>query len=101
MVKNPPADAEDMDPTPNRGKPTLPRNNEAHAPQLLSLCSRAQELPRKPTCPRAHTLLQEKLLKRKACALPLESSPCSPQLEKSLSSNEDPAQPKTNKLIIC
>ena len=30
-------------------------------------------------------------------ALQLEGSPCSPQLEKSLRSNEDPAQPKINK----
>ena len=40
---------------------------------------------------------------RKATAisppLQLEGSPCSPQLEKSLHSNEDPAQPKINKLI--
>ena len=38
----------------------------------------------------------EKPLQWEACALHLESSPCSPELEKSLNSKEDPVQPKTN-----
>ena len=44
-----------------------------------------------PTCPTVRVLQGE------AHAPPLESSPCSPQLEKSLHSNEDLAQPKINK----
>ena len=58
----------------------------AHEPQLL-----------KPTCPRACAPQQGKLLQREACALQLESSPRSPQLEKSpCSNNKDPAQPKNS-----
>ena len=41
--------------------------------------------------PRAHAP------QREACTLPLESTPHSPQLEKSMHSNEDPAWPKVNK----
>ena len=44
---------------------------------------------------RAHAP-QEKPLQQEALALQLECSPCSPQLEKSLCSNKDPAQPKIN-----
>ena len=51
------------------------QSNQAHGPQLLSLCSGAWELQ-------------------------LDSSPCSLQLEKSLLSNEDPAQPKIKNTII-
>ena len=42
--------------------------------------------------PRACALQQEKPLQREAPTLQLESSPYSPQLEKSLHSNEDPTQ---------
>ena len=47
---------------------------------------------------RVRALQQEKSLQWEACVLQLESSPHSPQLEKSLSSNKDPAQPKINKI---
>ena len=44
--------------------------------------------------PWSHVPQQEKPVQRDACRLLLESRPHSPPLEKSLSSNEDPAQPK-------
>ena len=43
MVKNPPANAGDMGLSPGPGRSHMPRSNQAHAPQLLSLCSRAHE----------------------------------------------------------
>ena len=58
------------------------------APQLLSPCEQLL----KPACPSARAA-QEKPPQREACTPRLESSPCSPQLERSLSSSEDPAQP--------
>ena len=63
----------------------LCRNYWAHVWQLL-----------KPMNPRSHALQQEKPLQWEACTLQLESSPHSPQLEKSSCSNRDPAQPKIN-----
>ena len=62
-------------------------NYWAHGPQLL-----------KPTCPRAHTLQQEKPPQRKARKAQLECSPRSLQLERSPCSNEDPAQPKIKQI---
>ena len=47
MVKNLPANARDMGSSPGPGRSHMPRSNEAHAPQLLSLCSR----PREPQLP--------------------------------------------------
>ena len=51
MVKNPPANAGDTGSSPGPGSSQMPRSNEAHAPQLLSLRSRARE-PQllKPAC---------------------------------------------------
>ena len=49
--------------------------------------------PLKPEHPRACALQQKKPLQGEAHILQLESSPCSPQLEKSMCSNKDPAQP--------
>ena len=43
MVKNPPANAGDTGSSPGPGRSHMPRNNKAHAPQLLSLCSVARE----------------------------------------------------------
>ena len=74
---------------PDSGGSHMPGSNYACSPQLLSLCSRAQEpqllssctqLP-KPMCPRAHALQPESSLN----LLPLEKSP---------HSSKDPAQPK-------
>ena len=42
-VKNPPANAGDTGLIPDPGKPHMLGGNQAHAPQLLSLCSRTQE----------------------------------------------------------
>ena len=41
MVKNPPANAGDTGSSPGPGSSHMPRSNEARAPQLLSLSSRA------------------------------------------------------------
>ena len=42
MVKNPPANAGDKGSSPGLGSSHMPRSNEAHAPQLLSLRSGAR-----------------------------------------------------------
>ena len=68
VVKNPPANAGDVGSGPGPGRSHMPRSNEAHAPQLLSLRSRACEpqllSPRATTtearAPRARTPQQEK-----------------------------------------
>ena len=43
VVKNPPANAGDTGSSPGPGRSHMPRSNEARAPQLLSLRSRAHE----------------------------------------------------------
>ena len=43
VVKSPPAGAGDMGSNPGPGGSHVLQSNRAHAPQLLSLCSRAQE----------------------------------------------------------
>ena len=51
VVKNPPANAGDKGSSPGLGSSHMPRSNEACAPQLLSLCSRARKPQlRKPVC---------------------------------------------------
>ena len=44
VVKNPPANAGDKGSSPGPGRSHMPRSNKAHAPQLLSLRSKAREL---------------------------------------------------------
>ena len=44
VVKNPPAKAGDKGSSPGPGRSHMPRSNKAHAPQLLSLRSKAREL---------------------------------------------------------
>ena len=63
MVKNLPASAGDMGSIPDPGRSHIPQSNVARVPQLLSLCSRAQE-PQllKPVYPRARVPQQEKTL---------------------------------------
>ena len=63
-----------------------PRNHKcwAHLPKLL-----------KPKSPRSHALQQKTLLKWYTYAQ-LERCPHSPQAEKTLQSNEDPAEPRRN-----
>ena len=84
-----------------------------HAAVQLSLCTTAIELALeslgctitepmcrsllKPVRPRARALQHEKPPQREACTLQLDSSLRLPQLEKSLHSSKDPAQPKINK----
>ena len=68
VVKNPPANAGDMGLSPGPGRSHKPWSNQARAPQLLSLCSRACEpqllSPHATTAearaPRAHALQQER-----------------------------------------
>ena len=43
VVENPPVNAEDTGSSPGPGRSHMPRSNEARAPQLLSLHSRARE----------------------------------------------------------
>ena len=43
VVKNPPANAGDTGSSPGLRRSHVPGSNEAHVPQLLSLCSRARE----------------------------------------------------------
>ena len=44
VVRNPPAHTGDMGLIPDLGRSHMLQSNEAHVPQLFSLCSRAQEL---------------------------------------------------------
>ena len=55
--------------------------------------------PLKPTRLTARAPQQEKPPQWEVCVLHLDSSPPSPQLEKTWCNNEDPAQPKINKYI--
>ena len=61
VVKSLPADRGDMSLIPDLRGTHMPRSNQASAPQLSSLCSRAQK-PQllKPACPRPCVLQQEK-----------------------------------------
>ena len=100
MVKNPPANEGDMGLIPDTARSHMLQSNQAHEPQLLSLSSRAWEQQLlKTTHPRADVLQQENPLQWGACALQLENSRHSTQLEKTVWHNEDPAQPKINKQI--
>ena len=61
MVKNLPANAGDTGSTPDLGRSHMPRSNESCVPQLVGLCSRAQELKLlRAAGRRACTLQQEK-----------------------------------------
>ena len=73
----------------------MPWSNQARAPQLLSLCSRAQEPQlQKPEHPGACAPRQEKPLQQEAYTRQLESSSHWLQQEKSPCSSKDPAQSK-------
>ena len=66
---------------PGPGRFHMPQSNYAHAPQLLNLCSGVRDLQLlKPMHPRTHAIREATAIK--AHALQLESSLCSPQLEK-------------------
>ena len=83
VVKNPPANAGDTGSSPGPGRSHMPRSNWAHAPQLLSLRSRAHEpqllSPRATTteahAPRARAPQQEKPPQWEACALQWRVAP--------------------------
>ena len=98
MVKNPPANAGDKGSSPGLGSSHMPRSNEARAPQLLSLRSRAQKpqllSPHAPTIearvPRACAPQQEKPPQRRV-------APAHRNWRKHARSKEDPTQPKINK----
>ena len=56
VVKNPPVKAGDMGPSTGSGRSHMPRSNEPHMPQLLSLCATTTEAH----TPRARAPQQEK-----------------------------------------
>ena len=91
VVKNPTASAGDTSLISDLGRSRMPERNSAHAPQWLSL---EPQLLR-PMHPRACAQQKEMPTQCEARAPKLESSPYSLQLEKSLQSNEDSAQPKS------
>ena len=97
MVKNPPANAGNTGSSPGPGRSHMPRSNQARAPQLLSLCSRAVSHNYWARAPRACALQQEKPPQWEARA-PQQSSPRSPQLEKARVQQRRPNAAK-NKLI--
>ena len=104
MVKNSPADAGGMGSIPSPESSHIRQSNYACAPQLLSLCSRAQKpQPLNPHTaateahiPGAYAPQQGKPPQWETHASQLEGSPCSVQLEKSPRSSKDPAQSKIN-----
>ena len=93
VVENPPANAGDTGSSPGPGRSHMPQSNEAHAPQLLSLCSRA----RAPQLlsPRAATT-EARAPTARACSTmrsphtATKSSPRSPQLEKARAQQQRP-----------
>ena len=91
VVKSLPTSAGDTSLIPYLGRSHILRSNWAHAPQLWNLCSRAQE-PQvlKAVRPIACAQQHEKPPQWEAHAPQLETSPCSPQLEKSLHNSKDP-----------
>ena len=84
VLKNPPANAEDTGSSPGPGRSHMPQSNEACAPQLLSLHSRAREpqqlSPRTATsearAPEARALQQGKPPQWEARALQQKVVPC-------------------------
>ena len=87
---SPPANAGDTDSIPVPGGSHMPQSNWAPASQL-----RAHGLHlRKSISLRAHVVQQEKPSQWKAQVMQVESTRHSLKIEKSLHSNEDPAEPK-------
>ena len=81
VVKNLPANAGDMNLIPDPERSHMPWGNEIHAPQWLSLCSRAKEA--QPLSPRAATI--EACMPESLCSAtretPLQWGAHTPQLE--------------------
>ena len=93
-VQNPPTRAGDLGSIPDPGRPHTLRRNEARVPQLLSPSPTATTEAHGPGSQAAQ---QETPLQAAALTPQLESGARSAHLEKSLCSNEDPAQPNINK----
>jgi len=100
VVKNPPASAGDRGSIPDPGRSGMLWSNWAHRLQLLSLCSRAQEPQLLSPCVTATEAIRpqspcsetrEAITERNLSAA-TRNSPYFLQLEKSPSSNKDPAQ---------
>ena len=87
MVGSLPANAGDMGSSPGLGGSHMPRSSWVREPQLLSL--RVWSL-----CPATG---EAAMVRGPHTAM--KSGPRLPQLEKALAQNEDPTQPKINKLI--
>ena len=67
MDKNPPANAGDTGSITDLGKSHMPHSNQAHAPQLLSLCSGARTTAPEAHEPAAHAPQWEKPLQWETC----------------------------------
>ena len=80
VIKHPSANSGDMSLIPDPGRSHMLRSNEAPAAQLLSLLAATIE---------AHAFESPHTTTRQ--------QPCLLQIEKTLSINEDPTQPKINK----
>ena len=98
VVKNPPANAGDTGSSPGPGRSHMPWSNEAHAPQLLSLCSRAREpqllSPSATTteicAPKSPCSATREATAMRSPRTTTKSSPCSPQLEKAHAQQQRP-----------
>ena len=90
VVKNPPANAGDIGSSPGLGRSHMQRSNKAHAPQLLSLCSRACE-PQllKPACLEP-VLCNKRSHHKRNPRTATKSGPCSLQLEKARAQQQRP-----------
>ena len=105
VVKNPPANAGNTGSSPGLGRSHMPRSNQARAPQLLSLRSRAHKPQLLSLCaattearePRARAP-QEKPRKWEAPRTATKSSPSSLQPEKARVQQRRPNAAK-NKII--
>ena len=93
MVGSPSANAGDMGSGPGLGRSHMPWSGWAHAPQLLSLRSRAH-VPQLLRLPRLEPVLHNK---RSHHERPAHRNEEWPPLAPTRESNEDPTQPKINK----
>ena len=104
VVKNPPAGAGDTGSSPGPVRSHMLQSNEARAPQLLILCSRACKPQLLSPCattteacaPRARAPQQEKSPHWEARAPQQRVAPTRRNWKKPVHSNEDPTQPKKN-----
>ena len=100
VVKNLPPNAGDSSLIPDSGRSHRPQNNSVHWAQLLSLGSETIELR---CCnywslvPLSLCFTTKEVTEIRSLHNAIKSSPCSLQLDKSLWSNKDAAQPKIRK----